>query len=87
MNIFDLLPGGDNPTPNPEVGAQAPICSRKGCREAATQQLLWNNPKIHTPERRKIWLACSEHVAWLEDYLQSRSLWKETLPLSPKDFT
>ncbi|WP_449372827.1 hypothetical protein [Arthrobacter psychrolactophilus] len=85
MNIFDMLPGAQNPEATPAPGTETPICSRKGCRAAATQQLLWNNPKIHTPERRKIWLACSEHVAWLEDYLQSRSLWKETLPLSPKD--
>lgn len=40
-------------------------CSRKGCQQAAEFQLLWNNPKVHTPERRKIWLACSEHVGWL----------------------
>ena len=32
-------------------------CSRKGCQQAAEFQLLWNNPKVHTPERRKIWLA------------------------------
>ncbi|MHA7304123.1 acetone carboxylase [Arthrobacter sp. TMN-49] len=77
MNIFDLLPAPEAP--------QVPVCSRKGCRELATTQLLWNNPKIHTADRRKIWLACQDHVAWLEDYLQSRSLWKETLPMSPKD--
>jgi hypothetical protein len=45
--------------------------------------LLWNNPKIHTPERRKVWLACVEHRLWLEDYLQTRGLWKETVPLEP----
>ncbi|MEO6529947.1 MAG: acetone carboxylase [Specibacter sp.] len=77
MNLFDLLPARETP--------QAPLCSRKGCRELATMQLLWNNPKIHTADRRKIWLACQDHVARLEDYLQSRSLWKETLPMSPKD--
>ena len=87
MNIFDLL-GADGPEQPP--APETPICSRKGCREHATTQLLWNNPKIHTPERRKIWLACTEHTAWLEDYLQGRSLWKETVPLaaqplSPKD--
>ena len=47
----------------------------------AAWQLLWNNPKIHTPERRKTWLACPEHRAWLEDYLQTRGLWKATVPL------
>ena len=80
MNIFDLLPGDGHNEPS---GPQTPPCSRKGCRANATMQLLWNNPKIHTVERRKIWLACDDHVAWLEDYLQGRSLWKETLPLGP----
>ncbi|MCQ9164668.1 MULTISPECIES: acetone carboxylase [unclassified Arthrobacter] len=60
------------------------VCSRKGCRNTATTLLLWNNPKIHTPERRKTWLACDEHAAWLQDYLQERSLWKETLPMTPE---
>ncbi|UIK90504.2 hypothetical protein [Arthrobacter polaris] len=88
MNIFDLLATQGHPDeaqPGPEQ-PETPICSRKGCRAHATTQLLWNNPKIHPAERRKIWLACSEHAQWLEDYLQSRSLWKETLPLNPKDF-
>ena len=79
MDIFDMLPGAEPTEP------EAPICSRKGCRAHATTQLLWNNPKIHTAERRKIWLACTDHADWLEDYLQSRSLWKDTLPLNPKD--
>ena len=29
---------------------------------------------------RKIWLACSEHVGWLENYLREREFWKQTLP-------
>ena len=44
-------------------------------------QLLWNNPKIHTPERRKTWLACDDHADWLENYLSERLLFKERLPL------
>ncbi len=72
MNLLDML--GTPGTP------QETICSRRGCRTAATVQLLWNNPKIHPPERRKVWLACGEHVEWLEDYLRTRSLWRETLP-------
>ncbi|MFJ2621710.1 acetone carboxylase [Glutamicibacter sp. NPDC087344] len=63
-------------------GAAAPVqCSRKGCRHDAQYRLLWNNPKIHTPERRKTWLACEEHVQWLESYLKDRLLYKQTLPL------
>jgi hypothetical protein len=73
MNLLDLAGG----TPAPATA----ICSRKACRADAGWQLLWNNPKIHTPERRKTWLACDDHREWLEDYLQTRGLWKETLPL------
>lgn len=88
MNLIDMLGNSDLPQDPRSATTTEPgerLCSRKACRQGATMQLLWNNPKIHTPERRKIWLACDEHVAWLEDYLQSRSLWKETLPLTPKD--
>jgi hypothetical protein len=78
LNILDSL-GSAAPLQGP------PVCSRKGCGDAADWQLLWNNPRIHTPERRKIWLACSGHVQWLEDYLHVRGLWKETLPLPGRD--
>lgn len=50
----------------------APICSRAGCRTAASWQVQWRNPRIHTPERRKIWTACDDHVAYLRDYLAAR---------------
>jgi hypothetical protein len=76
MNIFDLAAGTPGPTQ-----ASVALCSRKACRSEASWQLLWNNPKIHTPERRKIWLACGEHRDWLEDYLQTRGLWKETVAM------
>jgi hypothetical protein len=77
MNIFDQLSGG----PARTDGASAPerICSRKGCRSTAAWQLLWNNPRIHTPERRKIWLACTGHRDWLEEYLKLRGLWRDTV--------
>lgn len=57
-------------------------CSRKACTAAAVWQLLWNNPKIHTSERRKIWLACDEHRQFLADFLASRAFLKEIQPLS-----
>lgn len=56
-------------------------CSRKACTADAVWQLLWNNPKIHTPERRKIWLACNEHRQFLADFLSSRAFLKEIQPL------
>lgn len=48
------------------------ICSRAGCRIAATRQVVWRNPRIHTADREKIWLACDEHVDFLYDYLAAR---------------
>ena len=87
MNLLDQLarttgapqPGAD---PSAPPSGEPAVCSRKGCRLTASWQLLWNNPRIHTPERRKIWLACSDHRGWLEEYLQTRDLWKQTLPLA-----
>jgi hypothetical protein len=57
------------------------ICSAKGCQEQAEHQVAWNNPKIHTPERRKIWLACAEHEQSLRRFLDARGFYKETLAL------
>lgn len=56
------------------------VCSARGCRADADWGLLWNNPRIHTPERRKVWLACSEHLAYLTEYLGVRSFLKDTVP-------
>lgn len=61
--------------------ADALICSAKGCTEAAVHQVVWNNPKIHTPDRRKIWLACGEHESSLRSFLDAREFYRETLPL------
>lgn len=58
----------------------ADLCSARGCQAAATWALSWNNPKIHTPDRRKIWLACDEHKASLSDFLGSRGFLRETGP-------
>lgn len=49
-----------------------PVCSRAGCRERASWSIVWRNPRIHTADRRKVWLACDEHVAYLRDFLASR---------------
>ena len=53
------------------------VCSAKGCRALATCAHLWNNPKLHTPERRKVWLACEEHRASLADFLSARGFLRE----------
>lgn len=81
MNIFNL--GGPGAASQESERATGPaLCSRKGCRADAQWQLLWNNPRIHTPDRRKVWLSCGDHRDWLEDYLQTRGLWKETVPFN-----
>ncbi|MBW8483342.1 hypothetical protein [Actinomadura parmotrematis] len=59
-----------------------PICSAKGCRAAAVWALRWNNPKIHTPERRKVWLACDEHRAGLSAFLDRRDFLRDAVPVA-----
>ena len=55
-------------------------CSAKGCQAPAVHELRWNNPKLHTPERRKVWLACEVHRTTLGDFLGARGFLKETAP-------
>ncbi|KQY59349.1 acetone carboxylase [Aeromicrobium sp. Root495] len=57
------------------------ICSSKGCSQPAQHRVEWNNPKIHTPDRRKTWLACSEHESTLRGFLDARGFYRETLPV------
>ena len=52
-------------------------CSAKGCQQPAVHELRWNNPKLHTPDRRKVWLACEEHRQSLSDFLAARGFLKE----------
>ncbi|MFD5508054.1 hypothetical protein [Streptomyces sp. NPDC059761] len=61
--------------------APAPSCSAKGCRDAAVWVLAWNNPKLHTPERRKTWLACEEHREHLSRFLGVRGFLKDVVKL------
>lgn len=49
-----------------------PQCSRAGCRQPASWNVNWRNPKLHSPDRVKVWLACQEHREFLETYLSSR---------------
>jgi len=65
-----------------DQGAAASVCSRAGCRAPATTQIVWRNPRIHTPDRRKIWLACDEHAAYLHDYLAARDFPVTSEPFS-----
>jgi hypothetical protein len=58
------------------------LCSGKGCRADAAYGLLWNNPKLHAPERRKTWLTCEEHREFLSYFLSARGFLKDTVPVS-----
>ncbi len=55
-------------------------CSRAGCRDEARWRVEWRNPKIHDASRRKVWLACDEHVRYLRDYLAARDFPVEVVP-------
>jgi hypothetical protein len=59
------------------VDPERMTCSAKGCQADAVWALRWNNPKIHTPERRKVWLACEEHRTSLGDFLGARGFLRE----------
>lgn len=47
-------------------------CSASGCADDAQFRVNWRNPRIHGPERVKVWLACPAHREHLADYLSTR---------------
>lgn len=61
------------------------VCSARGCRMEAAWGVLWNNPKLHTPERRKVWLACDEHREHLSQYLDVRGFLRDVVPAGDLD--
>lgn len=73
------------PGPLPRDGATAPEavrCSAKGCSADAVWALRWNNPALHTPERRKLWAACDEHREHLSQFLDVRGFLRDVVPLA-----
>jgi hypothetical protein len=68
------------PAGQPEVPPA--ICSAKGCRRPARWVLVWNNPKVHTPDREKTWTACDDHRESLSHHLAIRSFLRRVEPLS-----
>ena len=62
---------------------EIPICSARGCRHDARWSVVWNNPKIHTPDREKVWVACDEHRDSLSEFLRIRSMFIRVDPLQP----
>ena len=61
------------------------VCSAKGCTALAVWALLWNNPKLHTPDRRKTWLACDDHRQSLSDFLGARDFLRDVEPVKGPD--
>lgn len=78
--VFRYRVRGHRGDPMSAVGPEQPICSAKGCPRPAAWDLLWNNPKLHTPERRKVWLACDEHRPTLADFLGARGFLQDVEP-------
>ena len=62
-------------------GPDEVICSARGCRKSASWAVVWNNPRIHTPDREKIWTACDDHRDQLADYLRRRSMLRRVDPI------
>lgn len=57
-------------------------CSRAGCTATASSRVEWRNPRIHGPERTKVWLACDDHVDYLRDFLAARDFPVQVRPLT-----
>ena len=66
-------------SPTPTGGPHTDhVCSAKGCR---AQAVIWNNPKLHTRDRRKVWLACDDHEKSLADFVALRGFLIEVVPV------
>ena len=73
-----------DPLPAPDGRGRADTtCSARGCRAEARFDLQWNNPKIHTPDRRKHWLACDDHRDSLGAFLSARGFLRDVVTLTP----
>lgn len=55
------------------IGSGAPVqCSSAGCGADAVWRVNWRNPRIHSADRVKVWLACDAHRESLASYLATR---------------
>ena len=57
-------------------------CSSAGCTSDAVWRVNWRNPRIHGPERVKVWLACDAHREQLGQYLATRGFPVVVTPLA-----
>jgi hypothetical protein len=53
------------------------ICSRAGCSDGASWFIYWRNPKVHSLDRKKTWLACESHKQFFIEYLSMREFFLE----------
>lgn len=72
------LRSGVDPLPSDPDGL---VCSARDCGRPAYFDLQWNNPKIHTADRRKHWLACESHRESLGSFLTARGFLRDVEPL------
>ena len=54
----------------------------RDARERGRWNVNWRNPRIHSADRVKIWLACDEHREYLRDYLATRGFPVVVTPLA-----
>ena len=60
-------------------------CSRARCSDEAQWAIEWRNPKIHSTDRRKTWLACNAHLETLRDFLSARDFPLEVVTVEELD--
>jgi hypothetical protein len=51
---------------------EPPRCAARDCREPASVDLQWRNPRLHDETRVKHWPACPAHENSLADFLDRR---------------
>jgi len=66
------------------VEDETPVCRANGCIAAASYAVVWNNPKLHAPDREKIWVACEAHRQSLADHLDLRGFLLRVEPLTER---
>ena len=63
-------------------GVEAARCSSRGCSAGAVWALLWNNPTLHSLDRRKTWAACEVHREHLAGFLSARGFLRDVVPVA-----
>lgn len=76
-------PGEDTADHSENPVTEVDTCSAKDCRAPAVWDLQWNNPKLHTPDRRKTWLACEDHRESLSGFLGARNFLRDVVAHQP----